>query len=142
MNAGAARAGAVTPNQGTRTTSMTREFAKELKNAGFPDPAYRPGRHFFPHENSAGWSDFAHDHGVTIGPYELENRLQDIKDGYYCPGLSDLLDACGQRFTRLSIVKDIWFAECDEPATSTMGESPEEAVGRLWLALNGKALQK
>jgi hypothetical protein len=118
---------------------MTREFAKELKHAGFPIPAYRPGHHFFPHENSAGWSDFARDHGLTIGPFELENRLQDIKDGYYCPALSDLLDACGKRFARLSIVKDIWFAECDDPATTAMGQSPEEAVGRLWLALNGKA---
>ena len=117
---------------------MTREFAKELKHAGFPIPAYRPGHHFFPHENSTGWSDFARDHGVTIGHYDIENRLQDIKDGYYCPALSDLLDACGRRFARLSIVKDLWFAQCDDPATTAMGQSPEEAVGRLWLALNGK----
>jgi hypothetical protein len=118
---------------------MTREFARELRHAGFPVPAYRSGHHFFPHENSAGWSDFAHDHGVTIGHYDLENRLQDVKDGYYCPALSDLLDVCGERFARLSIVKDIWFAECDEPATTAMGQNPEEAVGRLWLVLNGKA---
>jgi hypothetical protein len=118
---------------------MTREFAKELKHAGFPIPAYRPGHHFFPHEDNAGWSDFARDHGVTIGHFELENRLQDIKDGYYCPALSDLLKACGPRFARLSIVKDIWFAQCDEPETTAMGQSPEEAVGRLWLALNGKS---
>ena len=103
---------------------MTREFAKELKHAGFPIPAYRPGHHFFPHENSTGWSDFARDHGVTIGHFELENRLQDIKDGYYCPALSDLLDACGQRFARLSIVKDIWFAQCDAAGNDRDGAKP------------------
>ncbi len=118
--------------------TLKREFAKELKRAGFPVPAHRLGHHFFPHEHGAGWSDFAREHGVTINRDDLENRLQDIKDGYYCPALSDLLEACGNRFSRLSVVKNIWFAECDNPETTARGDSPEEAVGRLWLALNQK----
>ncbi len=115
---------------------MNRELAKKLKIAGFPIHAYQAGHRFYPHENSAGWTDAARRHGVTIAHYELENRRQDIKDGYYCPSLSDLIEACGDSFARLFIVKTIWTAESDEPEQIAMGDTPEEAVGRLWLALH------
>lgn len=121
---------------------MNRELAKELKIAGFPMPAYRAGHRFYPRKGSTGWTDFTQNHGVTITHYELENRLQDIKDGYYCPSLSDLLEACGDRFARLSIVKAIWFAESHDPEKIAMGNSPEEAVAKLWLALNGRTTQQ
>jgi hypothetical protein len=80
--------------------------------------------------------DAARRDGVTLTHYDLENRLQDIKDGHYCPNLSDLIEACGDSFARLSVVKTIWTAESDNPPQIAMGDSPEEAVGRLWLALN------
>jgi len=115
---------------------MNREFAKELKLAGFPIPAYRAGHRFYPQETNTGWMDAARRDGVTLTHYDLENRLQDIRDGYYCPNLSDLIEACGDSFARLSVVKTIWTAESDNPPQIAMGDSPEEAVGRLWLALN------
>ena len=115
---------------------MNRALAQQLKIAGFPISAYRAGHKFYPQENNAGWSEAARQHGVIIHPYELENRLQEIKDGYYCPTLSDLIDACGDSFARLYIMKTIWTAESDSPEQIAMGDSPEEAVGRLWLALN------
>jgi hypothetical protein len=115
---------------------MKRELAKELKAAGFPAKAYELGHRFYPNENATGWSDATRRLGVTVGAYEMEKHLQDIKAGYYCPTLSDLIGACGGRFSRLFVMKAIWFAESDRPELVAMGDSPEEAVGRLWLALN------
>lgn len=115
---------------------MNRELAKELKAAGFPIKAYQLGHRFYPNEVASGWPDATRAHGVTVTPYELENHLQDIKDGYYCPTLSDLIGACGGKFSRLFVMKAVWFAESDRPELVAMGDTPEEAVGRLWLALN------
>jgi hypothetical protein len=115
---------------------MNRELAKELKGAGFPAKAYEPGHRFYPDENAARWPEATRTHGVTVTAYELENHLEDIKAGYYCPTLSDLIAACGGKFSRLFVMKAIWFAECDRPELVAMGETPEAAVARLWLALN------
>ncbi len=115
---------------------MQRELAKELKIAGFPMPPYRAGHHFYPHEDDAGWTDAARRHGVTVTHFDLEDRLPDLKNGYYCPNLSDLIEACGARFSRLTVMKTLWTAESDSPEQIAMGDSPEEAVGRLWLLLN------
>jgi hypothetical protein len=111
-------------------------LAKELKIAGFPIAAYRPGHKFYPPEQGSGWSDVERQHGVTITLEVLEDCLQDIKNGYYCPNLSDLIDACGKSFARLFVVTAIWTAESDDPKQAALGDSPEEAVARLWLALN------
>jgi len=117
---------------------MNRELVKELKAAGFPIRVYQVGHRFFPHENSPGWSDLSREHGVTITNYELQDRLQDIKDGYYCPSLSDLIEACGDSFARLFIEKDIWTAESKNAEKYAVAHSAEEAVAALWLALRKK----
>lgn len=121
---------------------MNRELAKELKAAGFPMPPYRAGHKFYPPEQDGVWSDASRRHGVTLIHSDLEDRLQDIKDGYYCPNLSDLIEACGQSFSRLSVVKTIWTAESVDGKRATMGGSPEEAVARLWLTLNRPKLEE
>ena len=115
---------------------MKRELAKELKAAGFPVGTYQLGHRFYPHENATNWPDATRAQGVTVTPYELENHRQDIENGYYCPTLSDLIGACGGKFARLFVMKAIWFAESDRPELVAMGDTPVEAVGRLWLALN------
>ncbi len=115
---------------------MKRDLAKELKIAGFPMPPYRAGHHFYPHEDDNTWTDAARRQGVTVTFYDLEDRLRDLRNGYNCPSLSDLIEACGVCFSRLSITKTLWTAESDSPEQVAMGDSPEEAVGRLWLALN------
>ena len=115
---------------------MDRELAKQLKLAEFPTGAYRVGHKFFPEENDLGWADGAQRAGIRINTYDLENRLQALRNGYYCPNLSDLIDACGHRFARLYPVKDIWTAESSDRRQIAMGPTPDEAVARLWLALD------
>ena len=118
-----------------RDLPMNRELAKKLKAAGFPIPVYRVGHRFFPHEKNPGWSDSSREHGMTITNYELQDRLQDIKEGYYCPSLSDLIEACGNTFARLFIEKDIWTAESKDADKYAVAHSAEEAVAELWLTL-------
>jgi hypothetical protein len=112
---------------------MSRELAKELKAAGFRAERYQYGKKFYPYENG---SEATRTLGVTVGPHALENGLADIKSGYYCPTLSDLIGACSGKFSRLFVLKATWFAESDGPELVAVGETPEEAVARLWLALN------
>lgn len=118
---------------------MNRQLAKTLKAAGFPMPAYRVGHRFYPVETGAGWTEFARERGVTITRHELEDRLQDIKDGYYCPDIADLIEACGDRFGRLYILMNTWFAQSADGKNVAAGDSPEETLAKLWLTLNGKA---
>ena len=73
---------------------------------------------------------------MTVTHYDLEDRLQDLENGYYCPNLSDLIEACSDSFSRLYILKTIWTAESDNPEQIAMGDSAEEAVSGLRLALN------
>jgi len=114
---------------------MNCEFAKELKLAGFPVGSYRAGRRFYPNENDSGWAEAARKQGIVLNTTDLQNRIDDIRNGYYCPDLSDLIDACGKSFGRVYTIKAIWTAESCGPSLVTMGNSPEEAVGKLWLAL-------
>lgn len=89
---------------------MKYELAKELKDAGFPLARYG---------------------------YDPEGAVA----GQIVPTLSELIEACGEDFLKLT--KDVtgWLAYGeDEPLEplETVGPTPEEAVARLWLALNKK----
>ena len=117
---------------------MNRKLAMELKAAGFPTRFFQVGHKFYPHEKSAGWSEETRKNGLTITPYELQNHSRDIEDGYYCPTLPDLIEACGDRFARLYVETAIWTAESDNPQASGIARSAEEAVANLWLALRKK----
>jgi len=116
---------------------MDLKLARALKAADFPVTGFQLGHRFYPHEDALEWSEATRTHGVTITAYELENHLRDIADGYYCPGLSDLIAACGDKLARLHIIKDTWMAESENSKHVGEGATPEQAVGRLWLALNG-----
>jgi len=115
---------------------MKRALAQELKRAGFPIQSFHTGHKFFPNENDAGWTEAAQKEGIILNAHALENRLQDLRNGYYCPNLSELIAACGDRFARLYVVTATWTAESDDAEQVAFGDSPEEAVGRLWLAMN------
>jgi hypothetical protein len=116
---------------------MTRDLARELKIASFPVGAYRVGHIFYPPEQGGEWSENSRRHGVTIRPYNLDEHMQDIRDGYYCPDVADLIEACGERFARLWVSTSIWTAESNAPSSQlARGGSAEEAMAKLWLALH------
>jgi len=95
---------------------MTYELAKELKDAGFPME------------------------------YELDNFSDfDKYKAWIDIDLSELIEACGDKFDALGKCKDDgvsrivdgWIA-VDEDNKRRWGKTPEEAVAKLWLALNKK----
>jgi len=95
---------------------MNYELAKELKEAGFPQ------------SNNPCTACF------NAGP---GNRCSNC--GF--PTLSELIEACGEDFWNLGIFRHDgrfpWVASSVDPLTGS-GSTPEEAVARLWLALNKK----
>jgi hypothetical protein len=109
---------------------MNYELAKELKDAGFPQPNTNP--------NLTGKILFNPDKASTASWIA------------YAPTLSELIEACGDRLDDLSRMHHFdsekkWGAsaysceECGFTGTFiTRGATPEEAVARLWLALNKK----
>jgi hypothetical protein len=110
---------------------MTIELAKQLRDADFP----------------FGISDISFpsiDPIVTVGQ-EKFIRFDDDKDTWYLlPTLSELIAACGDSFGIL--VKEthpehLWefHARKRHGDYSCWGLTPEEAVARLWLALNKKS---
>jgi hypothetical protein len=73
--------------------------------------------------------------GRRIGPPSaLAWRARDL---VYVPTLEELVAACGDRFGELARLPDGRFdAVARGGAKKETGNSPVEAVGRLWLALN------
>lgn len=57
----------------------------------------------------------------------------------YRPTLSELIEACGEEFYKLTKQVEGWYA-MSMSALKEIGPcpTPEEAVARLWLALNKK----
>lgn len=95
---------------------MTYELAKKLKEAGWPqDKKYFSTQH-------QGWD------GTTS-----------------CPTLSELIEACGERFYKLVYRKDAWvaysYSETGNPEDKDLfGKTPEEAVANLWIKLHEKEI--
>ena len=89
---------------------MTYELVLELKNAGFK----QTGKHS-PLTYSRGEGE----------PYH--------------PYLDELIEACGEEFYALWVRGDnTWFACKDMGDIGAEGSTPEEAVAKLWLAINKK----
>lgn len=107
---------------------MNYELAKKLKEAGFP-------------QNFRSKT-------VILSNGKIEQILPD-KYKIYLPSLSELIEACGKDLTAIQR-EDIeyepykkWCAVKEwvqyyppEVNTGGYGDSPEEAVANLWLALN------
>lgn len=94
------------------------ELAKELKDAGFPQ--------------ELGNADLVvSDGGEVVDPKSIS----------FLPTLSELIEACGEKFGRLEALhnQNRWLASAPwvtPGGYDTDGVTPEEAVARLWLALN------
>jgi hypothetical protein len=107
--------------------NMDYELAKQLKDAGFP-------------QNGNG------EH-KDLGYFIADRNYQAGEDipvntPYYVPTLSELIEACKGTIIKLWILKD------GQAGVQLEGESlddviyyssPEEAVAKLWLALNAKS---
>lgn len=89
--------------------------------------------------------------------YELAKELKEngfpSNYGHNCPGclcfsseptLSELIEACGEGFKNLIRINSTEFMVIGEDTNTTQmffeeyGESAEEAVAKLWIALNKK----
>ncbi len=107
---------------------MNYELAKELKDAGFPQEVDEsiPAPHIF----------------LAPERHVSEPTFQD--ELAYAPTLSELIEAIGvENFGSLSHYGDEWicsFYNLDDSTRQVEGSgvTPEEAVARLWLALNPK----
>lgn len=109
---------------------MNYELATKLKNAGFPQHHDYRGGDEYPFCVKCNGSDSDHD-----------------REYVPCmPSLSELIEACGKTFVMLIRVPSGWEAvgrmgEFEDEASDTMrcgGITHEEAVAKLWLALNTK----
>lgn len=113
------------------------ELAKELRDAGFKQPDKDCGGKSLSAYNAKG-TDMVYDNCC--------GEWHDDIDAYI-PSLSELIDACGDEFHCLVLTcgggidsnKMFWSAGKDKTVMDwNNGSTPEEAVARLWLALNKK----
>ena len=125
---------------------MTYQLAQELKDGGFPqapridisgiDAPFFGGFYFI--------TDSRHMHVAPnfLNEHEWEAIGQvhspATRDTVKIPTLSELIAACGEDFIQLTKVggDDTWRALGLNSILST-GPTPEEAVARLWFAING-----
>ena len=106
---------------------LSYELAKELKDAGFPQSPYK---------YAGAW--VTEDGHIYCGGNEPHA---------WSPDLSGLIEACGKDFFSLSrenvrgTISPVWVAKGIEleALMTQFGATPEEAMTRLWLALNQTA---
>lgn len=134
---------------------MNYELAKRLKDAGFP----QKGEYIFAIEKGKStWMSF---HAAVL---DEDGYAFSSKSDVICPTLSELIEACGDDFTNLTLVareyKGLdengqrkynvesfpkWVCGWSTNGVNSLsdeweqeGSTPEEAVANLWLALNEK----
>ncbi len=106
--------------------TLSYELAKELKDAGF----------------SQGDGDYAAANGNWYGfEPSLDNPpTEKYGEVAYAPTLSELIEACGTGawFHLYHLRSGEWETDCANLSTAdgVKGPTPDEAVARLWLALN------
>jgi len=101
---------------------MKYELAKQLKDAGFPQEDWLEG-HYVPEQRLAG--------SVSTSP-EMTT--------VYKPTLSELIEACGDRFSLLERAEDLFgdgylYQAEYQHSVFGHGKTPEEAVAKLWIKL-------
>ena len=108
---------------------MNYELAKELKEAGFP----QRDRHFYFSEHTTPPTRW--DINVIDAGQRVENEIA-------APTLEELIEACGDQFRGLQRLENgKWYCTANaldwtENGIEVIESTPEEAVAKLWLALN------
>lgn len=141
---------------------MNIELAQELKEAGFPQE-WRLGSAFYCEnelyyigdvESLSEWKDnpdgsgyhTASNSGCGCCSFGVGSSVNEYT---YVPTLEELIEACGEEFKALENTNLVygninenerWFATSSYKRNLSyvggIGKTPEEAVARLWLALN------
>lgn len=123
---------------------MNYELAKQLKDAGFPQPEEPTTGNF------GSWT-LQKTHGKAFSSDGLRTLILFPGMNYwrelvYIPTLSELMEACSPKTAdefNICWAKGIWSAMIHEVGyrnidLSVEGNTPEEAVKKLWLELNKK----
>ena len=100
---------------------LSYQDCKELKDAGFPQK--RVGMYLYDKEGN-----LIH----LVSDRDWSELDSDIK----IPTLSELIEACGVVFHRLVNQGATWEAYSSPDSKIGVGDSPEQAVKNLWIALN------
>lgn len=130
---------------------MNYELAYQLKEAGFPQE--RSG-YIFLHVKARSYRNLSTKNEWVHRPAETKkiycagrpSRAHPHNEWEYAPILSELIEACGDDFG--GVIRDMfsgiwkWFAYEYPAGEKIFGATPEEAVARLWLALNKKNVDK
>ena len=119
---------------------MNYELAKELKNAGFPqevkygDWIYYPDKSCMFIGNSDDMGDTTGGYSFTLGRESTTAKPNRVK----VPTLEELIEACGLDLHRIEYDSGKWRAYEQSGLNNlySEGSTPNEAVARLWLALN------
>lgn len=114
---------------------MKYELAKRLKEAGFPQTIDRGDTYF---------SDSKEPCLNELDKMGEETVLQE-NNPIRLPTLSELIEACGEKFAGLTYDKDfnnwhtqVWMPNGMKAESLNVSSTPEEAVALCWLALNEK----
>lgn len=119
--------------------NLTYEDCKELKDAGFPqgeslDNVIAYGTAFAYLHNGNPSEELLNKY--TNALKSLKEMYKDDKEYVYVPTLAELIEACGEGFFVLQRgVNNHWVASIGE-SNHFLGDSPEQAVKNLWIALN------
>jgi hypothetical protein len=100
---------------------MNYELAKELKDAGFPQEGHK-----------------------VIFP---DKEIYTFNEPIHVPTLSELIEACGDcGLALIQTDQEAWEAksgyDVDDYTEKGEGSTPEEAVARLWLAINKSVVER
>lgn len=116
---------------------MDYKLAQQLKDAGFPqgDGTYIYGyigsicRRESKGEQRSGDKSCCDD-------YDCSWQAEEV----YLPTLSELIEACGDRFDSLEKIENGWYAgtETGTNGPHGVGDTPKEAVAKLYIELNKK----
>ena len=119
-----------------KMNKLSYEKCKELKDAGFSQGDFL-GNHFYTYNSQ--------DRGkIKMVGFEVKGQDEVNKKDIKIPTLSELIEACGDKFDRLEQQfvnldgeDEISWAACyDKVLLVERGKTPEEAVANLWLELN------
>lgn len=108
---------------------MDYETCEKLKELGFPYT--EPSTH-------SGVGYYILKSGLIFTTVDFIGGGLPNEEHRYIPTLSELIEACGDKFENLTRAEGEWYSNTDETFfyIGSIGKTPEESVARLWIELN------